>query len=60
MTDKEKIERLESMVKTLAGAVQRLTGIVSTGSWEYSLGDVIMGLSSVEEYEYQPHRTDTK
>lgn len=50
MTDKERIERLEKMVKTLAETVVRLKCVVNTGSYEYNVGDVLTELRDTEEF----------
>ncbi len=56
MTEQQRIERLERMVKTLAETVKSLTLVVNTGSYEYNLSDVVFALRDVKDYEseYKP------
>lgn len=50
MTDQERINRLEQMVKTLSETVMSLTKVVNTGSHEYSLRDVVFELRDTKEF----------
>lgn len=52
MTDKERIDQLEQMVKTLAKTVTRLTDNIRTRSNEDSLADILLALRDTEEFEF--------
>ncbi len=50
MTDKERIDRLEAMVKALALSLEGVVSIVNTGSYEYNLHDVSRELQDTKEF----------
>ncbi len=54
MTNEERIERLEQIVKTLAETIHSLTTIINTGRQEYSLSDVRYELEETPEFKLKP------
>lgn len=56
MTDQDRIERLEQMVRTLAETVHSLTQVINTGSYEYSLSDLRHDLKDVQFYTSPPEQ----
>jgi uncharacterized protein (UPF0335 family) len=49
-TDKERIERLEQMVKTLNQKLRDICGVINIGSYNYELSDIAHALYSVKEF----------
>lgn len=55
MTQKERIDRVEQMIKTLAETLNRVTSSIKTGSDEYNLYAVRSALSEQEEFDFETY-----